>query len=540
MAYMKDETGRRLDTFTAISAGEVAVRVKNESRSQRGRFVAVGDSITEVDSSRSNFKWGNSWATYAALASAGRMQLMYVCAKGGANTNTVLGLFQTEVVAAGISHDLLIIADGTNDATPTSDTLPNNLWMIDWETARGARSVLATIPPAGSQALGAPADFTLTPLPGYAGGTLAAGTYYYQVATRGPLGNTTASAEKSVTLNATGAVKVSWTPVGSQAGYLVYGRGSGAKGYVWISGTGTSQPTAINQWIDLGTAAATGTLPGSDLSASPAVTDAVRLKIAMVNAVKRKLARDRGVPVVDQNAILIDSVTGRYKKNYAGDGTHPDTATQKRMGIHMFQALRAAHVLPIGEPELVMDPMDPLSILPPIDSGNVNQNTTGGLLMPNVAGGTRPTSWSWYGSTATAATTLALDPNVEGYAYTISRTSWDGVYSDLTINRSKWAVGDRIYVAVKIKSSGLDAIDGGSVSFALRSLGSQVANITGFTIARDVPLTDLPGGWAVWAAEGVVPAGTTDLRVDFNVQGEGASAAIAQLTVRNLTKMGLV
>lgn len=531
-----------MDAVTlGMAKSDTRRKIANESRSARGRFVAVGDSITEVDSSRANYKWGNSWATYAALSSAGRLQLAYACAKGGANTTTVRDLFQTEVVAAGVPHDLLIIADGTNDLTPLTETLINNLSMIDWETARGARTVLATIPPAGSQVLGPPADFTLTPLVGYAGGTLAAGTYYYQVVTRGPLGNTTATVEKSVTLSGTGAVKVSWTPVGGQAGYLVYGRGQGTKGYVWISGTGTSQPTAINQWIDLGTSTPTGSLPSSDTSASPTVTDTVRLKNAMVNAVKRKLSKDRGIPVVDQNSILIDSLTGRYRKNYAGDGTHPDTFTQKRMGIHMYQALRAANLLPLGEPELVIDAFDPLSMLPPINSGNINQATTGGLLLPNVAGSVRPTGWSWYGSgTASGSSALATDPDVAGNVYTISRTGWDGLYSDLTIDRSKWAVGDRVYIAVKIKSSGLDAIDGGSISFALRSLGSTVANVSGFTISRDIPVTDAPGGWAVWAAEGVVPAGTTDLRIDFNVQGDGASGSIAQLTARNLTKLGLV
>lgn len=499
----------------------------------------MGDSITEVDSSRANNRWGNCWATYAALASAGRLQLAYACAKGGANTTTVRGLFQTEVIDAGIQHDLLIIADGTNDTNPLTETLVNNSWAIEWETARGARTVLATIPPAGTQALGAPADFTLTALPGYAGGTLPAGTYYYQVGTRGTFGDTVASVEKSVTLSATGGVRVRWTPVGGQAGYNVYGRGSGAKGRVFLSGAGTSQTTPTNQWIDLGTITPSGSLPASDTSASTAPSAAVRLKIATVNAVKRKLAKDRGIPVVDQNARLIDSTTGRYRKNYAGDGTHPDTFTQKRMGVAIADALRGANLLPLAEPELVVDAFDPLSMLPVVDSGNINQGTTGGLLMPNIAGAPRPPGWSWYGDTATATSTLTLDPTVEGYVYTVTRTGWAGQYTDLTLNRSIWAVGDRLYIAVKLKTSGLDAIDGGNFSFAVRALGSTVANISGFTIMRDTPVTDLPGGWSVWAAEGVVPPGTTDIRIDFNCLGDGVSASMAQLTPRNLTRLGL-
>lgn len=314
---------------------------------------------------------------------------------------------------------------------------------------------------------------------------------------------------------------------------------AGASTRVFLSGAGTSQTTPTNQWIDLGTSTPSGSLPASDTSASTAPSAAVRLKIATVNAVKRKLAKDRGIPVVDQNARLIDSTTGRYRKNYAGDGTHPDTFTQKRMGITIADALRSSHLLPLGDTELVVDAFDPLSMLPAVDSGNINQGTTGGLLLPNVAGGQRPTGWSWYGDTATAASTLATDPTVEGNVYAITRTGWAGQYTDLTLNRSTWAVGDRLYIAAKLKTSGLDSIDGGSFSFAVRALGSSVANVTGFIIMRDTPVTDLPGGWAIWAAEGVVPPGTTDLRVDFNCLGDGVSASIAQLTIRNLTKMGL-
>lgn len=517
-----------------------------DAKVYRGRMVAIGDSITEVSSSRSNNLFSNNWPVFAVLASGGRLSHIYTCAKGGWNTTDVYGLYETEVIGANLSYDLLIVADGTNDTSPLTTTRDNNEKMIKRELGRGARVALATIPPSGTQAVGAPTGVTLTALPGYSGGTLAAGTYYYQVSCRTPLGSgTSASTEQTVTLSATGAIRIDWTPQDGASGYIVYGRTSGSgKGNIFINGPNTGQPVFQNQFIDLGTASPTGTLPSGDTSASPAPTAAVRTKVSQVNAVKRVLQRTYGVPIIDQYAILTDwTAQGRYKANYASDGTHPTFKAQRAMGINV--ASRLAPTLPLLDSELVTDPFDATNLFPPVSGGSQNASTTGGLLLSNTTligggAGARPAGWSYYGDIASATNSLDVDATVAGNVYTLNRGDvYGAVYSGNSVS-SGFSVGDKIFFAFKVKTSGLDAIDGGRFSASVKarnSTGSQ--NVTAFTISCDTPTTNLPGGWAVWSSEGIVPTGTTFLDVEFSLSGRAVSAKIAQVTVRNLTALGL-
>ncbi|MBN9208127.1 MAG: SGNH/GDSL hydrolase family protein [Microbacterium ginsengisoli] len=513
-------------------------RIASDARVNRGRLIAVGDSITETNSSRLNNIWGNSWVTFAVLASAGRLTHIYTCAKGGANTTTVRGLWNTEVVGAGLDYDLLAIADGTNDTAPLTETLPNNQAMIDHALGRGARVVVATIPPAGSQAVTAPADFTLTALPGYAGGTLPAGTYYYQIVTRTSLGQSTPTVEKSVTLSAVGAVRIDWTPAPGATGYSVWGRTTGAsKPLVWQNGTGTAQATPQNTFTDTGAATTAATMPSANTTASAAPTDTVKTKIATVNGVKRTLARRYGIPVIDQFARLHDWSAGRYKPGLCSDGTHPTTIAERSMGVTFADAM--VNVIPVAEPELCRTRDDPLSMLALQADGEFTGLSTRGLLYPKNTGDNRPANWSWYGDTATAASTLTTDPNVDGYVYTITRTAWSGAYSDIS-SFTDWTPGDLVYLAFKLKTAGLDAIEGGSVTVAIKAIGSTGATyLCSMGISRDAPITSLPGGWAVWRSESRIPAGTTSLQLSFGVVGAGVSASIAQMTVRNLTRLGL-
>ncbi|MBN9209370.1 MAG: hypothetical protein J0H96_11990 [Microbacterium ginsengisoli] len=537
---MVDSTGRRLDNFEVAPTDMVL----GDARPVRGRFVASGDSITEVDSARASNSWGNSWATFAALASGGRLTHIYACAKGGANTTTTRGLFESEVLAASKDHDLLIIADGTNDTDPMTQTLVNNQAMIDAELRLGGRVILTEIPPAGSQAVGSPADFTLVALPGYSGGTLPAGTYYYQITCRGTFGSSSPTVEKSVVLSATGAIQINWTPKGGATGYAIWGRATGnSKPLVWQNGPGTAQTTPQTQYIDLGAATTAATMPLVDATASTAPTSDVRTKIARVNAVKRHLSRVHGIPVIDQNALLADwTIAGnRYKPNYSGDSTHPTFKTQRLMGVNIASKIAALYPLP--DPELCKDSLDPLSLLPPIAAGS-NLGTTGGLLLANSASmgtGVRPWSWSWYGpGAATGSTSLDTDSTVVGNVYTINRTSWDAALSDLSITTG-FMPGDLLYFAFKLKTTGLDAISGGVVAIGLKAIGSTGATyVSAVTLSVDAPTSDLPGGWAVWRTEARVPPGTTSLTAQFNVLGAGVSASIAQLTVRNLSAQGLV
>jgi len=91
-------------------------------------------------------------------------------------------------------------------------------------------------------------------------GSLAAGTYSYKVIARAAAGQTTmasssASTEVSATLaGTTGGVRISWTPVGGAADYVVFGRTAGGENMSWT--------TTAASFTDSGAAGAAGS-PGA-------------------------------------------------------------------------------------------------------------------------------------------------------------------------------------------------------------------------------------------------------------------------------------
>ena len=86
--------------------------------------------------------------------------------------------------------------------------------------------------------LAAPPNVTAAATPG--AGLLPAGTYFYKVVARKPSYRnnnavSVASAEVMATLDANGAVTISWTPVATAQEYLVYGRTSNSPTMFWTT-----------------------------------------------------------------------------------------------------------------------------------------------------------------------------------------------------------------------------------------------------------------------------------------------------------------
>src|SRR5262245_9851334 len=86
--------------------------------------------------------------------------------------------------------------------------------------------------------LAAPPTVTAVATP--AAGSLPAGTYYYKVVARklsnqGRIAASVATAEASATLDADGAVTISWTPVATAQEYFVYGRTSNTQSMFWTT-----------------------------------------------------------------------------------------------------------------------------------------------------------------------------------------------------------------------------------------------------------------------------------------------------------------
>jgi hypothetical protein len=110
-------------------------------------------------------------------------------------------------------------------------------------------------------ALPAPLGLALTP--STTGGTLAAGTYQYQVTAVNANGETTAlAAVTTTTTGTTGSVALTWDKVNETASYRIYGRVAGSMGLI-----GTAGPFDDNQaatYTDPGTPAPGAAVPGSN------------------------------------------------------------------------------------------------------------------------------------------------------------------------------------------------------------------------------------------------------------------------------------
>lgn len=88
-----------------------------------------------------------------------------------------------------------------------------------------------------SPAIAAPSGLTATPHA--TGGTLAAGTYSYEVTAVNGDGETTASASvTATTTGATGSVALAWTRVADGVTYKIYGRSAGSLGLIATVGSG--------------------------------------------------------------------------------------------------------------------------------------------------------------------------------------------------------------------------------------------------------------------------------------------------------------
>lgn len=147
-----------------------------------------------------------------------------------------------------------------------------------------------------------PAPINVVATPSGAGGTLAAGTYYYRVTATNAAGETVGSAEVSaVTTGATGSVSVAFDAVAGATGYRLY-RGT-ASGGQSVFFAGASSPI-----VDTGAAGTAGTVPTWNTAriAIPDADDIWPVTGATVDRNVTHLGREeeitgfRGVPIPEE------------------------------------------------------------------------------------------------------------------------------------------------------------------------------------------------------------------------------------------------
>jgi hypothetical protein len=519
--------------------------------------VAIGDSITAADADTTNFIVGNGWLTWMALASKGRMRIIRNSGIAGQASPAMLARFDADVLA--YKPNVVLIATGTNDLTPATDTLPSIEGMIKKAKAAGCAVALLTPPPGSKPATASPGSITAVPVLGT--GTLAAASYDYSVVTvvAGGAGQAEVPVALStfvtVNLSAVGSVQLTWQRrYGDEYRWYIYRRvtGSGTAGWARLTafGSGYSR-NDINPWFtDDGTltpaiAPSTSDQIGSGNATGTLLSAATRSKLLLAHRAILALGRKYGLPVVDQRSLLIDPATGTYRVGMTVDGTHPTPRVQRIMGQNAWNILQ--DLFPQMPAYLVDDPSETITVLGQLTqafNGTTNVAWSKALLPTNSVFSSQgtlspavPKDWDNFGG---AAVTIMgnNDPEIAGNYLTVQPSTWAQTHfmgMPITIGsgvNAGWSIGDRIRVAFKIKVTGLD-LNGGSLSVGLKTTGGSPGYIGLLQPAADIP------NWAIWTAEGVVPAGTTQLYFQFNVGGVGVSASIGQITLDNLTAQGL-
>jgi lysophospholipase L1-like esterase len=495
-------------------------------------LVAMGDSITAGDGDVSAHIEANTWCTFMTLASQGAVRLVRNSGIGGQRSGAMLARFQADV----LDYDpaAVIIATGTND-TDWSETLICVEQMIQMALSQGVAVGLITGPPGGSGPAASPSGLTATA--GTGSGTLAAGTYDYAVCTETSGGASLRTNSATVTVSATGNVTLNWSRAHGEAyRYRIYRRTSGSGTYNLIGGIGAGygRSDVYPYFVDTGLAENTAANPptidqsGTANFSGATMTTARRTQLIRIGQVMHQLAAKYGLPIADQYSLLVDTTTGTYQTGVSTDGTHPGSRTQRAMGANAWAQMKT--LFPGSPPILARDPLNLTGLLSPQNAlGGVSTN--GALLPVNAAlpAARQPQGWSLYSVTPQAVST-GPEAGTPGNVFSVTAAGYSAVLSDIVIS-SGFTVGDRVRVAFKVRTAGLDD-NGGYVNvFVKPNTGPAVANLK---LTADV--TD----FSIWTAEAVVSTGTTGLTVGMYVLGRGVTGSIAQITVDNMTAQGLV
>lgn len=506
--------------FTPEHANEIK-RIVNVNSSDGPVLSAMGDSITLFSDVSSMGIFTSSPLMEAVLRLEGRATLGVNAGIGGNTSADMLARIDADLINKAPQSNKCLLTFGTNDTNngvsyAISETLPNGQAMIDKLIATGIEPILKTIPPKYGLAI-LPPTITVTPLT--TGGTLAAGTYSYRVSALNLLGETLAStAATGTTTGSTGSITISWPSVPGASAYKVYGRTGGSELLMAtnVATGGVNRP--LCSFIDTGSITPAGALPTANTTASTANDETVaasRRHITMVNNVIDYLARKNGLQKIDTYPLYVDGATGKFKVGCNSDDTHPSVYGQRLEGAKI--ALEINNKFPQCTPYLAGDNLDPTCI-----SANP---------LFNLNNGTRPTGWYFYnGSGGTESITDSAD--VLGKVFTINHSGANDNYFVYGPNiTTGWSVGDLISFSGKVKFTGANT-GGGFGSLRLMCVGTAIY-ILNLNFYND---TD---GFVVFSRDLAIPSGTTGLQLQSRVAKGVCTLEFGQLTIRNLTTLGL-
>lgn len=238
------------------------------------------------------------------------------------------------------------------------------------------------------------------------------------------------------------------------------------------------------------------------------------LWMATATQLVRDYAFRNGIALADTQSPMMDAATGTITVGMNADGSvHPNAAGYKALGLKVQQTLDA--FLAPAPDNLVKHALDTTDLL----AGK-------GMFLTNTAG--VGTGWGLAAGTAGAAPTITTDSAVLGNLQRLTATATAGnlIYD---VGFTGWAVGDTIAIR------GIFTGSGGTAKPLIRLVvgGAPVPNIYP-NFQPSAPVTR--GRFCLlWK---VVP-GVTSLTLRLQLQAGDGFFEVGQLSVRNLTALGI-
>jgi lysophospholipase L1-like esterase len=236
--------------------------------------------------------------------------------------------------------------------------------------------------------------------------------------------------------------------------------------------------------------------------------------ISVLNHWLRRFSAAHGLALIDFYKLMVDPTNGNYLSAYFSDGTHPNEAGISVMGQAAASQLGPA--LPPWTPPLTSDNTD--------TSGLFASNP---LLITDTNSDGIPDGWISYGGSSGFANALVTDSVTPGKLMQITQTSNASIRVLEQTVTTGFSVGDHIsFCGVVTSDGGVQAQI--KVNFDGNGANAQPCVFTG-AVTRGVVYQEF-----------VVPTGTTSITVDC-VAGAGTGVvAWGQLTMLNLTQLGIL
>lgn len=253
--------------------------------------------------------------------------------------------------------------------------------------------------------------------------------------------------------------------------------------------------------------------PRSDLNTG------LRTQLHQLNAWITWYAGQEAIPLLDFYSQVVDPATETWKSGLNADAIHPNEAGAQVLG--QYAATVLAPLYAPWTPNIAKLKTDPTNLL----ANGLFLNPTSGVAESWTKGNSGGTQ-TW----TVDSTDTAIVGNWQVITVTAAAT-YSQILQQFNPGPATAEVGDVLAFTGRFKTTGLT---GGSALVRVNFLnGAAPANIG---MVKDISLA----GNGIFYLEGVVPAGTTRIDTYLTIGGGATGAAqVAQLALRNLTKLGL-